>query len=31
VQRVPVLVRLDDAAGLELRPGLSAKVTVSTK
>jgi membrane fusion protein, multidrug efflux system len=28
VQRVPVLVRLDDAAGLELRPGLSAKVTV---
>ncbi|RYZ05244.1 MAG: HlyD family secretion protein [Myxococcales bacterium] len=31
VQRVPVLVRLDGAAGLELRPGLSAKVTVDTK
>ncbi len=31
VQRVPVLVRLDNAAALSLRPGLSAKVTVHTK
>jgi membrane fusion protein (multidrug efflux system) len=31
VQRVPVLVRLDAHPGLELRPGLSAQVTVSTK
>jgi membrane fusion protein, multidrug efflux system len=31
VQRVPVLVRLDDGSALELRPGLSAKVTVLTK
>ncbi len=30
VQRVPVLVRIDDAAGLELRPGMSADVTVIT-
>jgi membrane fusion protein (multidrug efflux system) len=31
VQRVPVLVRLDGAAGLEPRPGMSANVTVRTK
>jgi membrane fusion protein (multidrug efflux system) len=31
VQRVPVLVRLDPHPGLELRPGLSATVTVSTR
>ena len=31
VQRVPVLVRLDAHPGLELRPGLSAAVTVSTR
>ena len=31
VQRVPVLVRLDAHPGLELRPGLSAQVTVATK
>jgi membrane fusion protein (multidrug efflux system) len=31
VQRVPVLVRIDGIADLELRPGLSAKVTVVTK
>ena len=31
VQRVPTLVRIDDANGLELRPGLSAAVTVDTK
>jgi membrane fusion protein (multidrug efflux system) len=31
VQRVPVLVRIDGIAELELRPGLSAKVTVLTK
>jgi membrane fusion protein (multidrug efflux system) len=31
VQRVPVLVRLDGHPGLELRPGLSATVTVSTR
>lgn len=31
VQRVPVLVKLDGAANLDLRPGLSAKVTVLTK
>jgi len=31
VQRVPVLVRLDAHPGLELRPGLSAAVTVQTK
>jgi membrane fusion protein, multidrug efflux system len=30
VQRVPVLIRLDAHPGLELRPGLSAAVTVST-
>jgi membrane fusion protein (multidrug efflux system) len=30
VQRVPVLVRIDDAQGLELRPGMSADVTVRT-
>lgn len=28
VQRVPVLIRVDDNAGLELRPGMSADVTV---
>ncbi len=31
VQRVPVLVRIDGVRDLELRPGLSAKVTVVTK
>ena len=31
VQRVPVLVRIDGVADLDLRPGLSAKVTVVTK
>jgi membrane fusion protein (multidrug efflux system) len=31
VQRVPVLVKLDGVANLDLRPGLSAKVTVVTK
>ena len=31
VQRVPVLVRLDDADQSTLRPGMSAKVTVSTR
>jgi membrane fusion protein (multidrug efflux system) len=31
VQRVPVLVRLDPHPGTELRPGLSATVTVSTR
>jgi membrane fusion protein, multidrug efflux system len=31
VQRVPVLIRLDSVSDLELRPGLSAKVTVVTK
>jgi membrane fusion protein (multidrug efflux system) len=31
VQRVPVLVRLDAHPGIELRPGLSAAVTVVTK
>ena len=31
VQRVPVLVRIDGIADLDLRPGLSAKVTVLTK
>ncbi len=31
VQRVPVLVRLDDASGVVLRPGMSASVTVVTK
>jgi len=31
VQRVPVLIRLDPHPGLELRPGLSASVTVATK
>jgi membrane fusion protein (multidrug efflux system) len=30
VQRVPVLVRIDDASGLDLRPGMSADVTVIT-
>lgn len=28
VQRVPVLIRIDDRGGLELRPGMSAEVTV---
>jgi membrane fusion protein, multidrug efflux system len=31
VQRVPVLIRLDDQQGLTLRPGLSAEVTVSVQ
>lgn len=31
VQRVPVLIQLDPHPGLELRPGLSAVATVSTK
>lgn len=31
VQRVPVLIRLDGAHGLSLRPGLSATVSVVTK
>lgn len=31
VQRVPVLLRMDDTAGLELRPGMSADVTVDTR
>jgi membrane fusion protein, multidrug efflux system len=31
VQRVPVLLRIDGISQLELRPGLSAKVTVVTK
>jgi membrane fusion protein (multidrug efflux system) len=31
VQRVPVLVRLDGISDLDLRPGLSAKVTIVTK
>ena len=31
VQRIPVLVRLDPNSGVELRPGMSADVTVSTR
>jgi len=31
VQRVPVLVRLDDHSGVQLRPGMSASITVITK
>jgi membrane fusion protein (multidrug efflux system) len=31
VQRVPVLIRIDDRAGLEFRPGMSADVTVRLK
>src|SRR4029077_12691327 len=31
VQRVPVLVRLEDAGDIALRPGMSANVTVLTK
>jgi membrane fusion protein (multidrug efflux system) len=31
VQRVPVLVRIDSRSDFELRPGLSAKVTIVTK
>jgi membrane fusion protein (multidrug efflux system) len=31
VQRVPVLVRIDGVRDLDLRPGLSAKVTIVTK
>jgi membrane fusion protein, multidrug efflux system len=31
VQRVPVLIRIDDARGLVLRPGLSAVATVETR
>jgi len=30
VQRVPVLIRLDDPAAVPLRPGMSATVTVRT-
>jgi membrane fusion protein (multidrug efflux system) len=30
VQRVPVLVRLDGSPGIDLRPGMSAEVTVRT-
>ncbi len=30
VQRVPVLIRLDDTSQVELRPGMSADVTVKT-
>jgi membrane fusion protein (multidrug efflux system) len=30
VQRVPVLIRLDDTSAVELRPGMSADVTVRT-
>jgi membrane fusion protein, multidrug efflux system len=31
VQRVPVLIRLDAVADAELRPGMSAEVTVDTR
>jgi membrane fusion protein (multidrug efflux system) len=31
VQRIPVLLRVDDSGGLELRPGMSADVTVDTR
>ena len=31
VQRIPVLVRLDEAVDVELRPGMSAEVTVVTR
>ena len=31
VQRVPVLIRLDEATGVDLRPGMSAEVTVLTR
>ena len=31
VQRVPVLVRLDGAAGVELRPGMSVIPSIETK
>jgi membrane fusion protein (multidrug efflux system) len=31
VQRVPVLLRIDDSQGLALRPGMSADVTVLLK
>lgn len=31
VQRVPVLIRLDGAAGVDLRPGMSCNVTVRTE
>ncbi len=31
VQRLPVLLRIDDAAGVELRPGMSADVSVDTR
>ena len=31
VQRLPVLVRIDGVSDLDLRPGLSAKVTIVTK
>ena len=31
VQRVPVLIRLDDSPEVELRPGMSADVTVDTR
>ena len=31
VQRIPVLIRLDGSAGVELRPGMSADATVRTR
>jgi membrane fusion protein (multidrug efflux system) len=31
VQRIPVLIRLDGAPGVELRPGMSADVIVRTR
>jgi membrane fusion protein, multidrug efflux system len=31
VQRVPVLIRLDGSGGVDLRPGMSADVTVRTR
>jgi membrane fusion protein (multidrug efflux system) len=31
VQRIPVLVRLDDTAGMALRPGMSVEITVDTR
>jgi membrane fusion protein, multidrug efflux system len=31
VQRIPVLVKIDEAAGMTLRPGMSVEVTVDTR
>jgi membrane fusion protein (multidrug efflux system) len=31
IQRVPVLIRLDDGGGVDLRPGMSANVSVRTR